>query len=97
MAEVVFHPAAEAEFATAFAWYHERSVRAAAGFEDEIERATEFLADFPKAYPKCDDIHRYCTLRRYSYGLVYRVDGDQVIVVAVAHDHQLPGFWLDRR
>jgi plasmid stabilization system protein ParE len=73
-----------------------RSARAAAGFEAAVERALAFLATFPEACPLCDDRHRYCALRRYPYGLVYRVDGDEVRVVAVPHDRQLPGPWAGR-
>src|SRR5437763_506412 len=78
VAEVSLHAAAEAEYETALAWYQARSARAAAGLEAAVERAIEYLAAFPEACPLCDDRHRYCALRRYPYGLVYRVDGEQV-------------------
>lgn len=96
MAEVSLHVAAEAEYEAALAWYTARSTQAAAGFEAAFERAVAFVASFPEASPLCDDRHRYCALRRYPYGLVYRVDGDQVRVVAVPHNRQLPGYWAGR-
>ena len=96
MAEVSLHPAAEAEYERAFGWYLDRSARAAAGFEAAVERAIDFVGRFPEASPRCDDRHRYCLLGRYPYGLVYRIDGDRVRVVAIPHDRQLPGFWLGR-
>jgi plasmid stabilization system protein ParE len=96
VAEVSLHAAAEAEYEAALDWYLARSPRAAAGFEAAVERALDFIGTFPEACPRCDDQHRYCPLRRYSYGLVYRVDGDRVLVVAVPHDRQLPGFWVGR-
>jgi toxin ParE1/3/4 len=94
--EVSFHAAAEAEYEAALGWYLARSPRAASRFEAEVDRALDFIATFPEACPLCDDRHRYCALRRFSYGLVYRVDGTQVRVVAVPHDRQLPGFWVGR-
>jgi len=93
---VSLHGGAEADYEAALAWYMARSVRAAAGFEAAVERAMDFLAAFPEACPLCDDRHRYCALRRYPYGLVYRVEGDQVRVVAVPHGRQLPGYWAGR-
>ena len=96
MAEVSLHAAAEAEYEAALAWYLARSHRAAAGFEAAVERALGFIGAFPEACPLCDDRHRYCGLRRYPYGLVYRIDGDRVRVVAVPHDGQLPGYWAGR-
>jgi toxin ParE1/3/4 len=96
VAEVSLHPAAEAEYESALRWYLERSERAAAGLEAALDRAIEFIATFPEASPLCDDRHRYHSLRRYPYGLVYRIDGNEVRVVAVTHDRQLPGFWIGR-
>ncbi len=96
MADVSLHAAAEAEYEAALAWYLTRSARAAARFEAAVERALAFLAAFPEACPLCDDRHRYFAVRRYPYGLVFRVDGDQVRVVAVPHDRQLPGYWVNR-
>ena len=96
MAEVSLHAAAEAEYEAALGWYLDRSVRAAAGFEAAIDRAIEFIASFPEASPLCDDQHRYHSLRRYPYGIVYRIVGNEVRVVAVTHDRQLPGFWIGR-
>jgi plasmid stabilization system protein ParE len=96
VAEVSLHPAAEAEYEAALAWYLARSVRAAARFEAAVEQAMTFLGAFPEASPLCDERHRYCALRRYPYGLVYRVDGDQVRVVAVPHARQLPRDWASR-
>jgi plasmid stabilization system protein ParE len=96
VAEVSLHPNAEAEYEAALVWYLARSARAAAGFETAVERAIGFLKAFPAACPLCDDRHRYCALRRYPYGIVYRVDLDLVRVVAVPHSRQLPGYWAGR-
>jgi toxin ParE1/3/4 len=96
VAEVWIHAAAEAEYEAAPAWYLTRNPRAAAGFEAAIEHALEFVATFPAACPLCDEWHRHCAVRRYPYGLVYRVDGNLVRVVGVPHDRQLPRSWADR-
>jgi plasmid stabilization system protein ParE len=96
MAEVSLHPAAEADYEAALAWYQARSPKAAAGFEAAVDNAIVAVRDFPEAYPLRDDRHRYCPLRRYPYGLVYRVDGDRVRVVAVPHNRQMPRDWSDR-
>jgi len=96
MADVVIHIAAEAEYEAALSWYLARSARAAVGFAAAFEKAVENISLSPAAYPECGDGHRWCRLRRYPYGLVFRIDGDQVLVVAIPHDRQLPGYWLGR-
>jgi plasmid stabilization system protein ParE len=96
MAEVSLHGAAVDDYEAALAWYQARSVRAAARFEAAVDRAIGFVSTFPEASPLCDDRHRYCALRRYPYGLVYRVDGDKVRVIAIPHRGQLPDVWAGR-
>ena len=96
MAEVSIHADAEAEYEAALAWYWARSAKAAQGFEAAFERALELIAANPDLYPRCDDRHRFCVLRRYPYSLIYRVDENQVRVVAVAHSRRLPGYWSNR-
>jgi plasmid stabilization system protein ParE len=48
---VELDPRAEEEARVAFLWYLERSERAAAAFEREIERALERIGEDPEIYP----------------------------------------------
>ncbi len=95
MAGVSIHAAAEAEYKAALAWYLARSPRAAVQFEAAVEAALTAIAARPELYPLCDDRHRFCPLG-YPYSLIYRVDGNQVRVVALAHSRRLPGYWAGR-
>lgn len=96
MAEISIHSAAEAEYEEALCRYLKRSARAALGFEAAFEQALDSIAFNPNLYPMYDELHRFCWLRRYPYLVIYRVDEDQVRVIAVMHAHQLPGCWLGR-
>jgi plasmid stabilization system protein ParE len=49
--EVEFHEAASLEFEAAFAWYLERSERAALRFALEVERAGTSIAHAPERFP----------------------------------------------
>ncbi len=97
MANVVFHPDAQAEFQAALSWYGQQSRRAAQGFEREVDRVLTVLASSPDRYPFYDDVYREVMLTRYPYSLLYRVEtnGD-VLVVAVAHASREPGYWQGR-
>jgi hypothetical protein len=35
-------------------------------------------------------------VHRFPYGLLYRVDPEEVIVLAVAHLHRHPTYWVGR-
>ena len=96
MANVLFHPEAQAEYDAALAWYQARSLPAASRFEAEFERVVGLIGTSPELYPSYDDAHRFAVLRRFPYSVVFQVESGQVYVVAVAHSHRSPGYWQGR-
>ncbi len=94
MVDVRFLPEADAQAAAA--WYRERSPRAAAKFVAALAAAVEQVADNPELFALMDERHRRCLLRRYPYSLVYRIEPDGVLVVAVAHSSRLSACWHER-
>ena len=76
--------------------YLDRSPQAAERFETAFDETIEAIRSHPTMFPLCDNLHRFVTLKRYSYSLVYRVDGDTAIVIAVAHSKRRPGYWSGR-
>jgi toxin ParE1/3/4 len=96
MAEIIFHPEADEEYNEAWAWYHERSPRAALRFEAEIERMLELVQLNPESFPLYDDEHRFVVLRHFSYTLVYRIHAGAIFVIAVAQAGRAPGYWKER-
>ena len=96
MAKLLVASAAESEFTEALAWYAERSMRAASGFDAEFDLALQTIASDPQRFPLCDDRHRFYLMSRYPYQIIYRSHGDDWIVIAVAHAKRLPKYWQGR-
>ena len=97
MAELRVGEEAEAEYAEALAWYHQRSERAAAKFETVVGEKLEQIAKSPEQFPICDEEgFRFAILKRFPYRLIFRVAGDVVQIVAVAHSRRRPGYWSAR-
>jgi plasmid stabilization system protein ParE len=94
--EVVFLPAADADYRQALAWYQGRSAQAAAGFEAAVEVALRAIAEAPERWTACDERHRFYTLRRYPYSIYYRVEAAGALIVAVAHTGRSDSFWRGR-
>ena len=93
---VEIEPRAEEEARAAFLWYFERSAHAAIAFEQEFGTAIERIGETPTTYPFVDEELRRYLLDRFPYALLYVVRSDRVWVVAVAHQHQRPGYWRER-
>lgn len=96
MAELIIDPDAEAEYEDALAYCAVRSKKAAAGFEAAFGQALALIAATPERFALYDERHRFCTLRRYPYSVIYRIHSGKVRVLAVAHSGRSPGYWLAR-
>lgn len=84
------------EAAAAAEWYAARSATAAAGFEAELAEAESAIHTLPNAWPPYDYGTRRYLLRRYPFGVIYRIEPERILIVAVAHGHRRPGYWRDR-
>ena len=93
---VELDPQAEQEAHAAFLWYLERSERAAAAFEQEIEQAIERIGEAPATHPIVEGELRRYLLDRFPYALLYAIGPTAVRVIAVAHQHRRPGYWTQR-
>jgi toxin ParE1/3/4 len=92
-----FHPEARIEARSATSWYREESREAARGFTAAIAEGMQSIRERPGAWPTWRRTElRHRVLRRYPYSIFYLVEDDVVVVVAVAHHKQRPGYWLER-
>ncbi|WP_437979388.1 type II toxin-antitoxin system RelE/ParE family toxin [Sorangium sp. So ce295] len=89
-------PAALAEAEEAAAWYAERDPRIAARFAEEIEAALNRIAEAPDRWPTARYGTRRVRLTRFPYVVVYRDESTRILVVAIAHAKQRPGYWRKR-
>lgn len=96
MNSVRFHPDADEELLEATEWYFERSARAAAGLIREVEHAVARIAEAPRQYPLTRFGRRRYVLLNYPYDVVYRVLGNQIEIIAIAHHARRPGYWRSR-
>jgi toxin ParE2 len=67
-----------------------------AAFLREVRRAAEAIADYPEAAAIVRGRTRRRLLRRFPYGLLYRIDPQEIVVVAIMHLRREPGYWLSR-
>lgn len=91
-----FHPAAERELAAAVALGESRGSGLGGELLTEAERLTELLCDTPNIGEPVDTRHRRFPMRRFPFAFIYRVDGELLRIIAVAHRRQRPGYWRDR-
>jgi hypothetical protein len=62
----------------------------------EVLSSLERIKQFPQAWHPFTQNSRRCQTRRFPYGISYQILESEILIVAVAHLHRRPGFWLDR-
>lgn len=87
---VVFRPEARAEVLEGQAWYESCSPGLGFEFARAVEVAVASAVRNPQAFTQVSTSCRRVLLRRFPYSLVYRVRGDEFLVVAVFHHRRDP-------
>jgi plasmid stabilization system protein ParE len=90
------HPSALAELKSALGWYLERNKTAALKFAAELDRGIGLVVAEPRRWPKGEHDSRKFVLRRFPFAIIYREKQGSIQVLAVAHGHRRPGYWMDR-
>ena len=94
--KVRFLKLAQFEVDAAVAWYGSQSAGLETQFLDNLDMAVRRIAAYPFSYVEVEQGLRRCLFSRFPYGIIYGMDTDTIIVVAVAHLHREPRYWLDR-
>lgn len=94
--KVRFLTLAQRELDDAVIWYNEQAAGLGQDFLDELDRAVRRAVAFPLSAAEIELGIRRCLLARFPYGLIYGVDGETIVVIAVAHLHREPRYWVDR-
>lgn len=87
---------AQRELDDAVEWYNRQAVGLGQEFLDELDRAVRRAVAFPMSYPEIEPRIRRCRLARFPYALIYGLDDETLIVLAIAHLHRRPRYGIDR-
>jgi toxin ParE1/3/4 len=92
----VFHREALTEYQEAALHYAEIDSQLALQFTNAVERAINLVAESPYLWRDVEDgIHR-CLTRVFPYAILYSVETDHILIVAVMHCSREPGYWKGR-
>jgi plasmid stabilization system protein ParE len=87
---------AEEEMAEAALFYEAASRQLGSDFLDDVQRAVDRLRKFPQAGEVIPSGFRRTLLHRFPFNLVYAIEDNVIVVVAVAHQGRRPGYWQSR-
>ncbi len=87
---------AEEEMTEAALFYEIASTGLGSDFLDDVQRAVNRLSAYPYAGELIDSNLRRALLHRFPFSLIYTIEANNIVIVAVAHHGRDPEYWLSR-
>jgi len=91
-----FHPEALEEYQAAARYYARRNSSVAHRFAESVEDAIRRILEAPLAWQALDGDVRRCLTHVFPYGVIYSVEAESILILAVMHGSREPGYWHDR-
>jgi len=93
---VLFHPQVQAEIDDAYRWYEQQRAGLGDDFLAAVEAMFQRISNMPEMHGVVYQDVRRGLVRRFPYGVFYRVHADRVEVIAVQHHRRDPRGWQAR-
>ncbi len=91
-----FHPEALEEYDEAGHYYGQKEPGLELRFIVCVENAIEAILEDPSRWRRFDEDVRRCLTRVFPYAILYTIEADFILIVAVAHCSREPGYWKHR-
>lgn len=95
--KIVFNELARDELNDAIAYYELEFPGQGLTFKEEVKNAMQRIIQFPTAWPVLKgDIRKYL-LHKFPYKILYSIEIDHIYIIAIAHQHRRPNYWIERK
>jgi toxin ParE1/3/4 len=91
-----FHPEALSEYEDAARYYANYQPGLELRFMSAVEHVIQQIVEAPERWPIIEDDIRRCLTRVFPYAVLYSIEKDYVLILAVMHCHCEPGYWRNR-
>jgi plasmid stabilization system protein ParE len=93
---VIFDRLAKEELTDAIEYYEIEMNGLGVRFKEETKRVLRIIKKMPEiGSPESENVRRYI-LHNFPYKIIYSIEKDHIYVIAVAHMHREPKYWIDR-
>ncbi len=96
MIPVRYHQAAEDELLSEVGYLELRAAGLGRRFFAEVRRAEGVIAQFPQSGREVLPGIRKWVLRKFPFSLLYSLEEQGLLILAVAHHRRRPGYWVSR-
>ena len=96
MMRVIFTKLARQELEDAVRFYELEYSGLGRKFKEEVRKAALRIAAYLEGWSIARGNVRKCLLHKFPYKLLYAVDENHILIIAVAHQHRKPDYWFDK-
>jgi plasmid stabilization system protein ParE len=94
--KVIFTELADMELTEAYEYYELEFSGLGKRFKAEVKQAIKRIIQFPEAWQKERGDIRRCLLHKFPYKILYSIEADHLLIIAIAHLHRKPDYWVNR-
>jgi len=91
-----FHPDARMEYREGALFYETSHPGLGAAFTLEIEATIKRALQSPMGWPVIEQDVRRCLSHTFPFGILYTIEQNSILIVAVMHLRRRPGYWQER-
>lgn len=94
--KVNFLEPAYLEYQEAIEFYNLQSEGLDKKFISEIDNTISIVKNYPESFPKYTDHTRKAVVNIFPYNILYSILEENIVIIAVAHQHRKPNYWINR-
>lgn len=87
---VIIRPEAEDDLKEAFSWYEDKRIGLGYDFLLQVDAGLNFIARNPNIHPVEYKGTRKHIIKRFPYKIIYIIEEEHIIVIAVTHGKRSP-------
>jgi len=92
--KVLFSKFAKQELEDAVAFYQTEQIGLGNAFKNEIKSSLKRISEHPEAWSIELNEVRKALLHRFPYKILYSIEKDCILILAIAHQHRKPDYWI---
>jgi plasmid stabilization system protein ParE len=65
-------------------------------FRSTVRKTIDRIKKYPTSWPIEREEVRKCFVHKFPYKILYSVQKQSIVILAIAHQHRKPGYWIER-
>ena len=94
--KVIFNELARDELNDTVDFYNLEFSGLGNNFKELIKKSINRIVEYPSAWPPVTQEIRKYVLHQFPYKILYSIESDHIYIIAIAHQHRKPSYWIDR-